>query len=715
MVFCPNCNKQLQDGAQFCDGCGAQLQQPTVFCPNCGKQLAANATFCDACGTAMNQVVYNEPVAENYAQAYDYAAPEQQSPIQGLLSKLSFIPKKLIGLGVAAVALVLVLVILFSTVFTPKVNNHVLYLKDSQMFYTAVSRIKPFEVTENLADDVSDGALVGARSNLANATHVTADGKRIFFLDEIEDGEYELCYRYLNKEKKDAEKIDSNVKQYYVDKSGKKVIYLTNEGKLYSHNLKDREKIDSDVSSFAVSKNGKKVVFFTKDEDLYIKDGKKDKEKIEGNIDYLCYVSEDFKTFYYVKKGNLYKQKLGKDKEKIDNDIDNVIAIYESGEIYYTKDLDNEEVTLMDYVKDDMAEADSKLEQPKYPYWSDFYYEYDDYDEARAAYDAAYDKYEEDREVWWEKQDRDDLRERLEEETVEVETATLCYYNGKKTTELSKNYSSYSTYASEKAVFIYSTLDKGAGSKVKLSEVEDYWDVRDMVEEALDESGKKHLAVKGKTSELDIDDASYFDISKDGKTVFFMKDIEYGEDDEDEEEPCGDLYKMTISGNKAKKAEKYDSDVYIYSSYFTESGKYLYFKDCKDNHADLCLDKKKIESDVYIYDIYTISGTKKFVFFTDYESKDSAGTLNIFDGSKSKKIADDVYDYVVTAKGQVAYLSDYDKEKYEGDLFLYKGSKPKKIDDEVMALIQPNVDEEISNHYIYLNNYNDGVAVKDEY
>jgi len=703
MTFCPNCNKQLQDGAQFCDGCGAQLQQTIVFCPNCGKQFLAGATFCDACGTALSQVDYAQPEVDNYAQSYDYnyAAPQQQAApkaaLNGLLDKLSFIPKKFIGIGIAAIAVILVVVILFSTVFTPKASNHVLYLKDSQLFYTAVSKIKPFEVTENLSDDMSDRELVNSRWSLSQATHVTADGKLIFFMDEIEDGDYDFCYRYLNKDKKEAEKIDSNVRSYFVNKNGKKVVYLTSDQKLYQYDLKEKDKIDSDVAYFGASDDGKKIWYRTDDGDLYLKNGNKDKEKIEGGVDTLYFIDEDFKTFYYTKKGNLYKHKLGKDKEKIDSDISNVISIYESGEIYYAKDLENKEVSLMDYVDDDMASADAKMERPERPsFYDDFYDYYDDYDEARAAYNKAVEKYNDDYDLWREKNNRDELREELEEETIEVKTATLCYYNGKKSVEISDKYCSYNACAMEKPVIIFSTLDKNAAGKIKISEVDSYWDVREMVEEALDESGKKNLSVKDKQSELDLDEASNFDISADGKTVFFMKDVDYGDDDDDEDSnPHGDLYKMTISGNKAKKAEKYDTDVYIYSSEFSESGAYQYFKDYENEHGDLYIDKKKVDSDVY--EVKQMNDTKKFVYITDYESKDRCGTLNLFDGKKSKKIADDVFDYTVTAKGEISYICDYDVDDYEGELFLYKGSKSKKIDDEAMALIATS---DTNYHYI---------------
>ncbi len=51
---CPNCHKEVPEGARFCRSCGAQLGANTVtkpqFCRKCGGKLKANAAFCPSCG-----------------------------------------------------------------------------------------------------------------------------------------------------------------------------------------------------------------------------------------------------------------------------------------------------------------------------------------------------------------------------------------------------------------------------------------------------------------------------------------------------------------------------------------------------------------------------------------------------------------------------------------------------------------------------------------
>lgn len=58
---CPNCGSYSPAGTNFCQDCGAHLEQPaqqtTVtkrFCPNCGAEVIAGYRFCSGCGTKMD-------------------------------------------------------------------------------------------------------------------------------------------------------------------------------------------------------------------------------------------------------------------------------------------------------------------------------------------------------------------------------------------------------------------------------------------------------------------------------------------------------------------------------------------------------------------------------------------------------------------------------------------------------------------------------------
>ena len=59
----------------------------------------------------------------------------------------------------------------------------------------------------------------------------------------------------------------------------------------------------------------------------------------------------------------------------------------------------------------------------------------------------------------------------------------------------------------------------------------------------------------------------------------------------------------------------------------------------------------------------------------------------MYQGDKVTKIADDVYDYVVTNEGRAIYLSDYSLQYHMGELSEWNKGKTRKIDDDVMSII----------------------------
>ncbi|MEZ4538553.1 MAG: FHA domain-containing protein [Chloroflexota bacterium] len=67
-IICPNCGAPAQEGAAFCDNCGAAL--PAGICPNCQAPVRLDAHFCDHCGhplheqPAVDVVSGSDPAAE---------------------------------------------------------------------------------------------------------------------------------------------------------------------------------------------------------------------------------------------------------------------------------------------------------------------------------------------------------------------------------------------------------------------------------------------------------------------------------------------------------------------------------------------------------------------------------------------------------------------------------------------------------------------------
>lgn len=690
MITCPKCNKELSDGTKFCDGCGTQIFE-TIFCPNCGKQTSTEFAFCQSCGAS---------ITETPAEEQPAAAPVEKKKL----------PKKAImfgGIGVAVVAVLILVISLFSGGGGKGENNYALYLKDSEIFFSDLKKdSEAWQLTSRLVDteDVDDEYLAVSGHTLGMYTCVSEDGKYIFFPDKIgDDNEINLYYREIAKPEADAIKIDSDVRSYTVNTSATIVTYLKgDEGNLYQYKLAEdsKDKVASEVEGFEVSDDGTKIGYINSEGSLYLKYADKDKEKIASEVTSLEYLTDDFKTVYYIKEGSLYKQVEGEDRVKIASDVYRVIKIYETGEIYYLTS-EAGEISLMDYVTDDMKDTDASITEPSYPDYPSSpsrpsWWDYDtdaEYDAAYEAYEDAYEDWEAecDRmgteyyaalEAYYAKLSRDELREDLEEETLEQSNYSLCFYNGTEATVITDAFvGDYNnTYASEAPVIIYEAYNQSSLEKVKLSEVESIYDIEAMVEAALFSSSERYIAVKTTATVIEQEkEARSFRINSSGTVVYYIDDIP-------DEKSYGELYRISIANGVVGKAEVYDSDVYTGYCYFAGDDKFQYYKDYKDDKGELYVNKTKIDYDVNVYST-VYSDSDKVIYVTDWDYDKEYGTLKIYQNGESVKVADDVHDFSTMGDGRILYLYDYSLNYYKGELHVWENGETRKIDDDVVCVI----------------------------
>ncbi|MEL7624134.1 MAG: zinc ribbon domain-containing protein [Clostridiales bacterium] len=150
-MFCHNCVSKLPEGAAFCSGCGAKLQQTAPnICASCGTEMPGDADFCVSCGTAKgngapqpapNGAAYTLPTGKGLIGFSDYCnhpeifaaakgnkkfsigcmwiltlVPLIGFPIAGLLiDDLPFGEAVVIGVGIAVVMLIFNLIALRRT------------------------------------------------------------------------------------------------------------------------------------------------------------------------------------------------------------------------------------------------------------------------------------------------------------------------------------------------------------------------------------------------------------------------------------------------------------------------------------------------------------------------------------------------------------------------------------------------------------------------
>ncbi len=303
MIVCPKCNKELEDGVQFCDGCGAAVTEP----------VPADAAA---------------------------AAPKKKFPKKALLFG---------GIAVLVLTAVILAVVLLAG---RKSGSYAVYARDGQL-YVANAKGETLQLTEEFEDRGEFDSL----DVLGEWVRVSEDGKWIFYPDHMDSGA-NLYYRNLQDPDAEPVKIDSDIASgvvpYWLNDSATLVTYKK-DGSVYQYNVKDdkKEKIASDLAVCSVSDDGEVIILaslwngtanlgenmisFPSEVDLYRAESGKDKEKIASNVTEVWYLSEGFDTFWYLKDNELYMQKNGEDRVKIGSDVYQTLRVYESGEVYYTK------------------------------------------------------------------------------------------------------------------------------------------------------------------------------------------------------------------------------------------------------------------------------------------------------------------------------------------------------------------------------------------
>lgn len=669
MIVCPNCKKQLPDDTKFCDACGARILEK-VFCPSCGAANTAQDAFCQNCGTPLS--------------AQQTPAKAQKKPM----------PKKALVLGAIAAALVVVVVLLICLLPGGESSNRNfgLYLKDGEMLYTDFSKDGAFEVTSNLMKNIdvnSDFYHTAGSGAISRYVVLSKDGSRLFFPDKLEStsvSSVTLYYRDVNKPKADAEKIASDVSDYYINEKGTKIVYKTGEdGNLYLSDLNEKQKIAADVSSFYVSKNLEKVIYRTQENDCYVWFADKgEKEKLASDVTELYGFSDGYGWMYYAKDDSLYRQQVGgEERQKISSDVHSISRVYEDGTVYYYKQ-STMDIPLTDLVTDDTYEQDQAvLDALDSGYWDP------DYEDEMAAgwarielrrelNDWAADSYADydDTESWEDVPDWDDDYG-VQELTgkISAECYELYCFDGEDTALVSDRlrYPYLISYSVSEPLVVFSAFSEQEHKKLKLSEISDTSEVSLLFSEAYYNTYVNYIASGATVIELPSPDAH--DCRVAGNNVYYL---------DEPDDMYGTLYRVSVKGDKCSEPERINSDVYSNEmSVFDD--KLVYYKDVDEDSytGTLYLDEEEVAEDVS-WGAYT-QWNDTLVYYSDSSSDSS--TLCIFKDGKSETISEDVY-AIVTAGDSLLYLYDYSTNHFTGELFRYHDGKTEKLDEDVTALLR---------------------------
>ena len=719
MAVCPNCNTVNEDGAGFCANCGTPMEQQPVQQENPFEGMSSNEIISDVMSGVIEQA---EPVQE---------APEAPEKKKGGKKWLLFG-----GIGAAVIAVAVGAFFLINGAKDKKVEQ-VFYMKDGSLFYRDLDGKESLElagkVNKNKDQDNTPRVVVNA------------DQSRVFYAEKIEGVrdeadeygygtyyKYDLCYVDLNKKKAEPTKVASDVTWFEINAEGTKVVYQTAESTLYISDLKEEEKIEKNVSGFYANKELTRIGY-QKEDKLYLWE-KGESEKIASSVSNLYHVDDDVTYVVYAKEEKLYVQELGKDAVEVAENCYNVYS--GDGKAFYYTTTGEGGSSIMDYVEDDMKDADAKMTEPVYPEYPTYpdypsrpySWDYETDEEYQAAteqyekdmeayeaekkrleeeYNAAVEKYNKDLETYWSKESRDNMREDLKTYEFSSSVYSLYYFDGKASTLLTDSMANswYEDRAYDADAMIISVTSMEGFEKVKLSEVEYVWDIEEQVRQAM-EGAISYALISGKTlTKLDLKDAENIVLTNDGSAIWYIADVKAPEVEEGEEAdavvetavPVGNLYKMAVKDGKPGKAEKYDEKVYANDISTGANDEVAYYKDVEMEQEEyysygvgtLYINKKEVVKDISCGYCSYSEDMKAWVIMTDRDEKNNTHTVSLYENGKLTEVAEDIVDAAMTPGGDLVYLTDWDSKDECGTLFSYNNGKPVEIDDEVQAILQP--------------------------
>lgn len=681
---CINCGCELPEGARFCGNCGTpqpehqqeeqQAGQPVEqrFCPHCGGANDADAIFCSICGKDMNG--------------------DGQPVVEETTSKK--VPKKLIVGAVGVVAAVVVIggvVKIVGGLGGSKSDSYITYVKDGYINQSDIEHYKkkPVEYQGRYGSTSDDG------ENYSAGVSYSKDGKYICYPTDVNYGDDDIEFR-LNMQKvgktEEPVKIDSSVTSYTILDNNKILYKKAGNDTLYINDKKgNKEKIASDVNYFYLDSDQKNIVWSESNGDGTINVCqqdvalKKEKKTLAKDVDSF-YASSDLKYVVVQEQDTLYMVENFGEKQKIASGVEDVsYDDLDNGGIYYTKSSE-ETLSAEDVVEDDCADSDATIEEPdREDYkvekiekndWTGKYEKVESVDED--AYDAAYEKY-------YDKENRDEIRDALEDYEISTPVEKLYYVKDGKETQVDATVAQMYYYTGDWKGIVYSRYNMDDVPKLKISEIDSASSIESDYYQMLSESAQTCVYTeKDKTVVLDENLATVWGVDADSKTGYGVKMQDSGSEDED---ATYNLYSFSVDNNSDGKCKLISEDVAYYQE-LIKDGDVYYLKDTdSDGNGDLYCNDKNIDSDVKSGTLYTVPDSDNVLYAVDYNSSNNSATLKMYDGKKDKIIADDVYSYLPIDEKHIALLIDYSMKSYRGDLQYYLGKEELKSIDEDVSFI----------------------------
>lgn len=662
-MYCKNCGTPIEDGAKLCMSCGGESHQI--------KDESNNEVY-----------VSDDDAGYNTMDTSDYIGNETGKPERKWLKRLIISVSCLVS--VAALAVIGIFgykIIMKNTSGALDYAEHpVIYLTDDEVHLKNLDAKEPYMLCdmEDIEDYMSEGGYY------ESYIRVSDDGNLVFFpvdIDSDDEWTYDLYYRKVKDKvhngKKDEDLgncIAKGISMYDITSDGKYAVYIK-DYRLYYSDLSEQYSVSGNAEYFWIDNDSRTIVFKNSNSDYYFYTiGEEAKaELIDKDMILVSYSLTDDGKIYYTKNNTLYSKKKGEKSVKLATGIYN--SWVNNNKIYYVREVINER-GLPELFNDDCASSDAAMKEPEYDDFkkivSGTYYTYTttDYDAYRAAREKYYDKTE-----------RDSVREYYTKNPITYTTYTLYTINDGAEQMLDEGLeSSYVGGNSYKLVYYNN-------SKINMSTVTDYSDALDKVSRMTEnkEYTLKFIKSDGNVMEVSGVDADTLQNVQfvDDKYIYGIHSSVSGGQ--------GTLYQYTVNDSGVASKEDIESGVsYFYVSDLADDLHMIEYSG-SDNNVRLWSvengELNKLSDDSSYY--YHKTDDRTLYYFDDYDSDDYSGKLMKYVNGDSEIVDSDVYASGCSLRSNNCcyYIKDYNSNRNNGTLYYYDGDECTELDTDVSDII----------------------------
>lgn len=382
---CKQCGVELEEGAVFCQSCGAKVEAPAEEAPKAEEKPAEEAPKAEE-KPAEEAPKAEEKPAEEAPKAEDNSQAQPQADAAGKKSKL--LP--IILIAAAAVVVLILAIVGFKALFSGKkgdTSTVVAYVSKDTLCVIMDATAKDPKILEVCDIDIDDDLYdlyYGANYVPDSLVRWSDDEKTLYFFNDVDsDGTATLCKVAVSKLGKDKSKnegkvveIDDKVKLdslRFLDDG--RIAYLTSKDKLMVYNGKESVEVEKDVYSIRTVNGGKGFLLLADATDegnytLLYADSKFETTEIDDDVSYIKFVTDD-KVYYAKVDSETWEYSLyvsgfdGKGEEEICDDFDIMGTMTDTG-FYYTESIESEE-NLYDYIIDPYESDDRNAVEPVSP------------------------------------------------------------------------------------------------------------------------------------------------------------------------------------------------------------------------------------------------------------------------------------------------------------------------------------------------------------